>query len=286
MNRKLLKDEKMSNMTTRTIVGFLLGPLVLLCIYFGGWILFGLVTLISIIATWEAFMMLKTKSISPNFTLGLWLAILIPLSFINRKIEFSILFVISLFVIALFELFRNKENPIQNTASTLFFSGYIGIGIGSFLGIRELLQIQLYDNSFAWLTIAIIFSLWMCDSFAYFGGKLMGRTKLFPRISPNKTWEGSIWGFIASVLFMYLFYKFSPMNQLPINYNEVIVIGILIGMFGQIGDLVESMFKRDSGVKDSSHLIPGHGGFFDRFDSLIFVSPLIFFYLRYIVFPE
>lgn len=286
MNRKLLKDEKMSNMTTRTIVGFLLGPLVLLCIYFGGWILFGLVTLISIIATWEAFMMLKTKSISPNFTLGLWLAILIPLSFINRKVEFSLLFVISVFIIALFELFRNKENPIQNTASTLFFSGYIGIGIGSFLGIRELLQIQLYDNSFAWLTIAIIFSLWMCDSFAYFGGKLMGRTKLFPRISPNKTWEGSIWGFIASVLFMYLFYKFSPMNQLPINYNEVIVIGILIGMFGQIGDLVESMFKRDSGVKDSSHLIPGHGGFFDRFDSLIFVSPLIFFYLRFIVFPE
>jgi len=286
VNRKLLKDEKMSNMTTRTIVGFLLGPLVLLCIYFGGWILFGLVTLISIIATWEAFMMLKTKSISPNFTLGLWLAILIPLSFINRKVEFSLLFVISVFIIALFELFRNKENPIQNTASTLFFSGYIGIGIGSFLGIRELLQIQLYDNSFAWLTIAIIFSLWMCDSFAYFGGKLMGRTKLFPRISPNKTWEGSIWGFIASVLFMYLFYKFSPMNQLPINYNEVIVIGILIGMFGQIGDLVESMFKRDSGVKDSSHLIPGHGGFFDRFDSLIFVSPLIFFYLRFIVFPE
>jgi len=286
VNRKLLKDEKMSNMTTRTIVGFLLGPLVLLCIYFGGWILFGLVTLISIIATWEAFMMLKTKSISTNFTLGLWLAILIPLSFINRKVEFSLLFVISVFIIALFELFRNKENPIQNTASTLFFSGYIGIGIGSFLGIRELLQIQLYDNSFAWLTIAIIFSLWMCDSFAYFGGKLMGRTKLFPRISPNKTWEGSIWGFIASVLFMYLFYKFSPMNQLPINYNEVIVIGILIGMFGQIGDLVESMFKRDSGVKDSSHLIPGHGGFFDRFDSLIFVSPLIFFYLRFIVFPE
>ncbi len=276
----------MSNMTTRTIVGFLLGPLVLLCIYLGGWILFSLVTLISIVATWEAFMMLKTKNISPNFTVGLWLAILIPLSFINKQIEFSILFVISIFVIALFELFRNKENPIQNTTSTLFFSGYIGIGIGSLLGIRELLQIQLYDNSFAWLAIAIIFSLWMCDSFAYFGGKLMGRTKLFPRISPNKTWEGSIWGFIASVIFMYLFYKFSPMNQLPITYNEVIVIGILIGMFGQIGDLVESMFKRDSGVKDSSHLIPGHGGFFDRFDSLIFVSPLIFFYLRFIVFPE
>ena len=114
----------------------------------------------------------------------------------------------------------------------------------------------------------------------------MGKTKLFPRISPNKTWEGSIWGFLASVIFMYLFYQFSPMNQLPITNNEVIVIGILIGMFGQIGDLIESMFKRDSGVKDSSHLIPGHGGFFDRFDSLIFVAPLIFFYLRFIVFPE
>lgn len=231
-------------------------------------------------------MMLKTKNISPNFTIGLWLAILIPLSFMNKQMEFSILFVMSVFIIALFELFRNKENPIQNISATLFFSGYIGIGIGSILGIRELLQIQLYDLPFAWLAISVIFSLWMCDSFAYFGGKLMGKTKLFRRISPNKTWEGSICGFVASVIFMYLFYRFSPMNQLPITYNEVLVIGILIGMFGQIGDLIESMIKRDSGVKDSSHLIPGHGGFFDRFDSLIFVSPLIFFYLRFIVFPE
>lgn len=276
----------MTNMATRTVVGFLLGPIVLICIYLGGWFLFSIVTLISVVATWEALMMLKTKNVSPNFILAFLLSILIPLSFLIKWTDYKIIFILSIVVIAFSELFRNRENSILNVSTTLFFSGYIGIGIGSFLGIRELLQIPVFDDAFAWLSISIVFSMWMCDSFAYFGGKAMGRTKLFPRISPNKTWEGSIWGFFASVIFMYLFYQYSPMNKLPINLNEVIVMGAIIGMFGQVGDLVESMFKRDAGVKDSSHLIPGHGGFFDRFDSLIFVSPLIFFYLRYIVFPE
>lgn len=276
----------MTNLSTRVLVGFTLGPLVLLCVYVGSWLLLGLTLLISVVATWESFMMLVAKNIKPNFLLGFLLAILIPLSFITSLPNFKLLFILGIFVFSVFELFRNKENPIMNLSSSLFMSGYISIGIGSLLGIRELLGLPQFDEAFAWLALSIIFSIWMCDSFAYFGGRLMGRTKLMPRVSPNKTWEGAIWGLIASMVTTTLFFQFSPMNGLPMTVNEAATMGLLIGMFGQVGDLIESLFKRDAGVKDSSHLIPGHGGLFDRFDSLIFVSPVLFLYLRYIVFPE
>lgn len=263
-----------------------MGPVVLLCIYFGSWALLALTLLVSLTATWEGFMMLVAKNIRPNFLLGFVVAVSVPLSFIVQIPEYNVILVLAVFLFAIYELFRNLENPILNISASLFMSAYISIGIGSLLGIRSLLGLEQFDQAFAWLTISIIFSIWMCDSFAYFGGKLMGKTKLMPRVSPNKTWEGSIWGFVASVITTTLFYQYSPINELPMTLNEAVTIGVIVGMFGQVGDLIESLFKRDAGVKDSSHLIPGHGGFFDRFDSLIFVSPVLYLYLRYIVFPE
>lgn len=111
---------------------------------------------------------------------------------------------------------------------------------------------------------------------AYFGGKFFGKHKL-SEISPKKTWEGSITGFIFTVITSYLFYFFSDGK---ITLTDSIVIGFIIGVFSQIGDLFESLFKRKLDVKDSSHIIPGHGGVLDRFDSLIFVAPLLFLYLE------
>ena len=105
-----------------------------------------------------------------------------------------------------------------------------------------------------------------------------GRHKLFPRVSPKKSWEGAIFGFIFSVGAMILA-KVLVLNSL--SWTNVLIIGIIIGTIGQIGDLVESLLKRDSEVKDSSSIIPGHGGFFDRFDSLLFSAPAIWIYLNY-----
>ena len=108
----------------------------------------------------------------------------------------------------------------------------------------------------------------------------MGRHKLFVRVSPNKTWEGAVWGFIAAVATMIIAQKLI----LPyLRLHQAIIIGMIIGVFGQIGDLVESLFKRDAGVKDSSSIIPGHGGVLDRFDSLIFVSPILYLYIDFVV---
>jgi phosphatidate cytidylyltransferase len=137
--------------------------------------------------------------------------------------------------------------------------------------------------TYAWggLTIISIFaSIWICDTAAYFGGLAMGKHKLFERVSPNKTWEGAVWGFAGAVLTMMAAQKL----LIPyLEFHQAIIMGLIIGIFGQLGDLVESLFKRDAGVKDSSNIIPGHGGVFDRFDSLIFVSPILYLYIDFVV---
>ena len=129
------------------------------------------------------------------------------------------------------------------------------------------------------LIIFIFASIWICDSAAYYIGTAFGKHKLFPRVSPKKSWEGAIAGFVFAILTMIaskvIFLDF-------LSWNSTIGIGIIIGILGQIGDLIESLFKRDSGVKDSSGLIPGHGGIFDRFDSLIFSAPWILILLNLI----
>ena len=135
----------------------------------------------------------------------------------------------------------------------------------------------LYDRG-GYLIVSILASIRVGDSAAYYGGTSLGKHKIFPRVSPNKSWEGAIFGFIFSVGTITLA-KLIVLDFL--SWNNVIIIGIIIGVIGQIGDFVESLLKRDAGVKDSSAIIPGHGGVFDRFDSLLFVAPALWFYLRY-----
>ena len=208
-----------------------------------------------------------------------------------------------LVVVLIVELFRNKGSIFLNAGMTIFGVLYIGMFLSSLVGIRELfgaefpyhLAIQFFPSSTAfsddalsattytwggWTVIAIFVSIWMCDTLAYFGGLSMGQHKLFPRVSPNKSWEGAGWGFLGSVVTMILFQQyFLPFLQM----HQAIVIGVIVGVFGQIGDLIESLLKRDANAKDSSELIPGHGGVLDRFDSLIFISPILYLYIDFVV---
>ena len=236
---------------------------------------------------------------------------IVPL-FFERGIAISVLTKLQLFLtvellflllILLVELFRNKGSMFLNAGYTILGYLYIGVFLGTLTGLRELFgnefpywlirrhvdlapgfsDAALRAITYEWggLTVVSVFaSIWMCDTFAYFGGMLMGKRKLFPRVSPNKTWEGAVWGFAAAVGTMILARAlFLPYLQL----HQAMMIGMIIGIFGQIGDLIESLFKRDAGVKDSSSLIPGHGGVLDRFDSLIFVSPILYLYIDFVV---
>ena len=135
---------------------------------------------------------------------------------------------------------------------------------------------DLFDNMAGpWLIILVFCLLWANDIFAYLTGKLLGKHKLFPRISPGKTIEGSFGGLVFTIIAVVVF----------VHYVEWLSISAAVGMaaiavvFGTLGDLCESMLKRQAGVKDSGQLIPGHGGILDRFDSVLFSVPFIFVYL-------
>ncbi|HHE54472.1 MAG TPA: phosphatidate cytidylyltransferase, partial [Caldithrix abyssi] len=112
-------------------------------------------------------------------------------------------------------------------------------------------------------------AIWICDTFAYFLGKQFGKHRLFERVSPKKSWEGAVAGLVGALLTYLLVYF---LQIIPITIYVAIVGGLIVGIVGQFGDLVESWFKRDAKVKDSSNLLPGHGGILDRFDSVMFSS--------------
>jgi phosphatidate cytidylyltransferase len=182
---------------------------------------------------------------------------------------------------------RNKEgNPTIDNGSTLMGVVYVALLLGSTVGLRQLfptLGNALHAHSLDeaqrlgfYLVMTTLVTIWTCDSGAYYAGRAFGKHKLFERVSPKKTWEGAIGGAITAILVASaLRYWLLPM----LTVADGIVIGLIVGIFGQIGDLAESHLKRDAGVKDSSSIIPGHGGILDRFDSLMFVAPLVYLYL-------
>lgn len=129
------------------------------------------------------------------------------------------------------------------------------------------------------LILGILFLQWANDTGAYFAGKALGKRKLFEQVSPNKTWEGSIGGFILSLIISYAFYELFG----TLNMYEWMGLAVITAVFGTLGDLVESLFKRTLAIKDSGSILPGHGGFLDRFDGLLLSLPFTTAYLHFIL---
>jgi phosphatidate cytidylyltransferase len=130
------------------------------------------------------------------------------------------------------------------------------------------------SNGLEWVACALIVT-WANDTFAYFAGRLFGRRKLYPAVSPNKTWEGFAGGLFGSVLGMVVA-KLTFFS--PLTWVDAVVVGLAGGVLGPIGDLCESMLKRAYQVKDSGKILPGHGGLLDRIDALLFNAPMVFLY--------
>ncbi|OIK15313.1 phosphatidate cytidylyltransferase [Bacillus sp. MUM 13] len=143
---------------------------------------------------------------------------------------------------------------------------YVGMGFYYMFETRQEGTNGLYYLFYA------LFTIWATDSGAYFFGKAMGKRKLWPEISPNKTIEGFVGGIVCALIVAILFYFFSDLEHSAV---KLLLISILISVFGQMGDLVQSAYKRHYGVKDSGRLLPGHGGILDRLDSLIFILPIL-----------
>jgi len=272
---------KLSNRTTRIIVSVLSIPVLLAISIVGKYAFLLLMVSISLIAFGEFAKILSHKNIFVNKVIGVLSVIFIFIYAYFKWTELLILVLLIPVLLLISELFRNKASAINNLGGSLLGIFFIGMFSSSAIFIREFYSdnVLLYNQG-GYLIAAIFVSIWMCDSAAYFLGTAFGKHKLFLRVSPKKSWEGAIAGFVFSVVSMAAA-KIIILDFF--SWQDAIVIGLLIGIFGQIGDLVESLLKRDSGVKDSSSLIPGHGGILDRFDSFIFVSPIIFLYLHFFV---
>lgn len=190
------------------------------------------------------------------------------------------------------EMIRRERAPILNVGSTVFGAIYVGwlmshlvVLRGVHLGVPEIDVSHWNPGEFLkWCTAAFedpgarlvmltFFGTWACDTGAYFLGRAFGKTKLAPRLSPNKTWEGAIGGFLASVA---VTVGAGYIIHLPVAHS--IALGALFGLFTQLGDLSESTIKRELGIKDFGTLVPGHGGILDRFDSILFTSPIAYYY--------
>jgi len=265
----------------RVIVSVIGIPIILALCLIGGIPFLIFVLAIGIYSFFEFSQILLKKNISVNIFIGGLFVAAIIINFYANFIEFEILSVFIILTLLLFELFNNKQSAVYNLGGTLLGVFYIGYFSSFLILIRQYFNTtEIFYNTGGYLIISLFATIWICDSAAFFLGTAFGKHKLFPRVSPKKSWEGAIAGFVFAILTM-IAAKAIILDSL--SWVNVIWIGILIGIFGQFGDLVESLIKRDVGVKDSSSIIPGHGGVFDRFDSLLFAAPVVYLYLHFFV---
>lgn len=236
----------------------------------------------------EFYRMAKAKGAQANKALGMTTGILMITSiflytqqhpdflFTNIGVILMPVVLLLTFTIFIAELFRKKDNPLTNITVTVCSLVYIAlplslmcfISVGGFMFLP--LEIPDYQP---WTVLCYIFVIWSNDIGAYLAGVPFGRHKMFPRISPKKSWEGFAGGLIAAT-------GIAVLSGWLLNQNIIFWagLGIITGIFGVFGDLVESLFKRSLDIKDSGSIMPGHGGWLDRFDSLLIATPFVFVY--------
>lgn len=262
-------------MTQRIITGIIAAAIFIPIVIIGGLPFTVLVYLMGAIAIIELLRMknISTISVPSLISLILLWILLVPSKYneIFEKVNVSkveLILLIVLLILSYTVITKNKFT-FDDAGFIILSALYVGFG---FYYIIEIRAIELTHIFYAFVVI------WTTDSGAYFIGRKLGKNKLWPEISPNKTVEGFIGGIVSAVVFAIIF---NLITGLFGSFIELIIITILVSIFGQIGDLVESALKRHYNVKDSGKLLPGHGGILDRFDSLLFILPILHFLLRF-----
>lgn len=267
----------LSNTSQRIIVSVVAIPFILASCIFGQYLFLLFSGIIGILSFYEFSKMTEKSKGKTNLILGIFSVAVLLLNKYYRFTEFEYIVLLIVILHLAAELFRNNGSAIQNLGSSFLGIFYTGLFSSAILGIREFYpQDSPYYNHGGLIIIGLLITIWICDSAAFFLGVAFGKHKIFPRVSPKKSWEGSIAGLLFALIAM-IANKAIYMDFL--SWTDVVVFGITAGILGQTGDFVESMVKRDADVKDSSNLIPGHGGIFDRFDSLLFTAPVIYLYM-------
>lgn len=261
-----------SNLTQRIIAALIAVPIVLFAIWYNHWTFFALFTIIAILTQLEFYKLLKLDDHLPLAAWGTFCgATIITLTFFVELevISFRYYYLVvplltSTFFIKLYK--KKDEKPFANLGYT--FLGIIYVAMPFALLIELIIDVNQYKPL---LVVGILLILWANDSGAYFAGRALGKRKLFERISPKKTWEGFIGGALLSFLVALLISTYFDV----VSQIEWLAVAFIIVITGTLGDLVESLFKRSISIKDSGSVIPGHGGFLDRFDGLLLSLPFI-----------
>jgi phosphatidate cytidylyltransferase len=271
----------LSSAVSRVLVALVAIPVFVVLTLLGGWYFFALVLLLVLLGVDEVLILAGQKQVWLQRAVAWSFATVLVVAMAFGKADWFMTGVLLLALASLtVELFRNKGSALLNVSATVLAVLYAGGLLGSLILVRHA-----HPSQGAYLVFLVFGSIWLCDTFAYYGGVLFGRHKLFERVSPKKTWEGAVFGLVGGlVAVLVVRWIYQALGEtIPLTVPETLVIGSIAGTIGQTGDLAESLLKRDAGVKDSSNLIPGHGGVLDRFDSLMFVSPCVYLYLQYFI---
>lgn len=275
----------MNGLMTRVLTAIVFVAIVGGCIYGGIQSFMALFGLICMMSLWEFFGLtnddveVKFRRILSTF-IGLFPYLCLSFLYLNYESEIPVEglagitlgLVLLLFLQFIYELFMGSSQPFRHLSFTALAILYIGIPFMLFL----FLAFWPFEHAYSPNRIlGLLLLVWANDTAAYLIGSQIGKTKLFPRISPKKTWEGSVGGAIITLLIAYLCYNFFG----ELDLKDWMILGFLAVVFGGLGDLVESMMKRSLKIKDSGGILPGHGGILDRFDAFIFYVPFATCYL-------
>lgn len=271
------KDRR-GNLAKRILVGAILIPIVLYITHVGGMPFTVFVSFLALIAYAEFNRMFS--SLKPSLLLGAFSAFSICLAFGLRPEAVTGVTTSVLLVILIERLVRVERDDFAVSIGSSFLGViYTGWLLGHFILLRNIpaISVKFKGSDFVYLVLILT---WTYDTVAYVVGTFIGRRRIFTRISPSKTLEGTLAGLGGCVLAS-LVSRATFLAALSVA--NAIAIGLVVAFFGQLGDLVESMFKRSMGVKDSSHILPGHGGILDRFDSLLFAGPIMYYYVKLVL---
>ena len=263
------------NLIKRLVVAAVGIPALIFVIYKGDLYLFALCLLVAILGSWELAAMLLSKRIVISKRLASLLAIIIVSVFQFSAIgQTGLIVLVALFLLV--ALLKMAESSTLDYTSRLSMALFTALYPGFFISFSILIRRELAD--IGWIILLFVFvNTWLADTFAYAFGRWLGKRKLAPIVSPKKTVAGVVFSFAGGLLAALMaFYYLDGRGDLYV----LVIASLAATLFGQLGDLVESAIKRDCDIKDSSNLIPGHGGVLDRFDSLLFALPAVYFVFR------
>lgn len=281
----------MTELRARVLFSVIAAPLAGLAIFFGGWILAAVLGGIAGTAAWEIFRMARADGTNPLAEIGILITALIPIIVHAHYLGLFTLpvaawAVIFLAVVASVIWLRGVEGKPFVAASVTVF-GVLYASMITFIYPLRYHDYAVGAGAGTALVMFPIFLVWGTDTGAYTFGRLFGKKKLMPSVSPGKTVVGAIGGLFVAIVVCWLYSKavLEPVAHLALSPIGIVIFGTAISVAAQTGDLLESLLKRDAGVKDSSSLVPGHGGILDRIDSQIFALPVAYLIIGYLVIP-